>query len=58
MRVRGLRDMNIEAIEKLNNNIDYALIEDECKDSPKEALRIAELLGVDEELISRSREKL
>ena len=61
LRVKGLTDsVNNEhvTIDNLNNYIDYTLVESSSEKVPSEAIRIAEILDVDSELISKSRNYL
>ena len=53
-RVRGFVEERLRQpleINQLNRCIDYSLIEDTQTDAPHEALRIAEILGMDRELL-------
>lgn len=57
-RVKGFIEERVQKplnLNSLNKCIDYQLIEDSSNESPKEALRIAEILGVDNELLSFSK---
>jgi len=59
LRVRGFihsKEQKSVSIADLSSHIDYSLIEDKEERVPNEALNIAELLGVDSELISKARE--
>lgn len=53
LRVRGFIDGIAEAvtIDNLSSFIDYSLVDDDSGHVPQEALRIASLLGVDDELL-------
>lgn len=59
LRVRGLlsnaSDMNIHNIDRY---IDYSLVEETARNVPHEALRIAAILGVNDELIARAEKML
>ena len=44
--------------ENINRFIDYSLVEDNSDEVPQEALRIAALLGCDQELIETAKKKL
>lgn len=61
LRVKGL-DKDIKAGEinrdNINNYIDYSLIEDEVGVTPHEALRIAQMLGINEQIISKAQQEL
>lgn len=61
LRVKGL-DKDIKAGEinrdNINNYIDYSLIEDEVGVTPHEALRIAQMLGINEQIISKAQTEL
>ena len=61
LRVKGLKDDcssgNINE-KNINDYIDYSLMETESTEVPREAVRIAEILGVDGEFIARIREEL
>lgn len=59
LRVRGLIDTNEATDEKnIEKYIDYSLVEDNRTNAPREAIRIAEILGVNSELIKKSKEYL
>ena len=45
-------------VNKLNKYIDYSLIKDSSDTAPHEAVRIAEILGIDKELLQYCKEKL
>lgn len=58
LRVKGLRinpDTETITIANINDFMDYSLIETTTTDVPLEALRIAEILGIDKELLQRSK---
>ncbi|MCI6153647.1 MAG: DNA mismatch repair protein MutS [Porphyromonas sp.] len=60
-RVRGFIEKRMQLpleINKLNNYIDYALVEDISGEAPHEAIRIAEILGIDKELLQYCKENL
>lgn len=57
-RVRGFIEEKMSyplSVNQLNRCIDYTLEEDKAEEVPREALRIAEILGVDSELLDLSR---
>lgn len=57
LRVKGLvtGKMNEKlTIQNINNFMDYALLEHDADDVPLEALRIASILGIDDELIENA----
>ena len=62
LRVKGLRqdlDKDLRVTPKnINNFIDYSLVEDVAGDVPQEALRIAEILDFDSEVLASARELL
>ena len=62
LRVKGLRqdlDKEVRITPKnINNFIDYSLVEDVAGDVPQEALRIAEILDFDSEVLASAREFL
>lgn len=61
LRVRGFREgagREDLTVENLNEYMDYALEEDKIEAVPHEALRIAEILNVDRELIEHARKYL
>lgn len=61
LRVKGFTEtMADEALtaENINRFIDYSLVEDNSDEVPQEALRIATLLGCDQELIETAKKKL
>lgn len=60
MKVKGfVGDQTVRiGVEELNNYIDYSLEEDEDGAVPHEALRIAQILGVDRELLEESQRYL
>lgn len=58
LRVRGFREEKIEGALTLANVtsfIDYSLVEEEREEVPREAIRIAEILRVDGELLEKAR---
>ncbi|MDL2330903.1 DNA mismatch repair protein MutS [Odoribacter sp. OttesenSCG-928-A06] len=58
LRVKGFLENKTDKILSLNNIdsfIDYTLIEDKEENVPHEALRIAEILGVDKELTDKAK---
>lgn len=57
LRVKGFAQNVTEAvtIHNITDFIDYSLIDDTTGIAPQEALRIAELLGVDSELLERAK---
>lgn len=58
LRVKGFREETLReewSVENMNEYIDYSLEEDLGETVPHEALRIAEILGVDKELIDKAR---
>jgi dsDNA-specific endonuclease/ATPase MutS2 len=59
LRVRGLRLDGQQSVtaHNIGNYMDYSLVETSDDEVPKEALTIAELLGVDEEFIRMAREE-
>ena len=57
LRVKGLMEDKIDSklsVQNINRLIEYTLIEDKEENVPHEALRIAEILNVDEELINKA----
>ena len=62
LRVKGLRqDLDKEVRitpQNINNYIDYSLVEDVAGDVPQEALRIAEILDFDNEVLAAARKYL
>lgn len=63
LRVKGLVDDtelpgNVMNIADVRQRMDYSLIEDAGNDVPHEALRVAELLGVDADLLKKARKYL
>jgi DNA mismatch repair ATPase MutS len=58
LRVRGLTDNEIKDVKNIESYIDYSLVEETETNVPHEAIRIAEMLGVNSELIKRAKEKL
>ncbi|MDR1984273.1 MAG: DNA mismatch repair protein MutS [Prevotellaceae bacterium] len=60
LRVHGLLD-NITVIKdekKIEQYIDYSLVEEKTANVPHEAIRIAEMLGVNSELIEKAKNKM
>lgn len=58
-RVRGFIEEMVQGasvVSRLNKCMDYSLVPTDVDDTPQEAIRIAELLGVDEELLRFSKE--
>ena len=58
LRVKGLKTEDITGkvdLRNLNDRMDYSLVSHEDTDVPAEGLRIAEIMGIDAELISRAR---
>lgn len=58
LRIKGLKTGQIEGrirFEQLNELMDYSLVEAEQSENVSEGIRIAEILGVDEELIERAK---
>lgn len=58
LRVKGLMTEKIKGkikFEHLNNYMDYSLAETEGPEVPAEGLKIAEIMGVDQELIKRAK---
>lgn len=60
LRVRGFVDSINETvtIDNLSSFIDYSLVDDDSGLVPQEALRIASLLGVDDELLGLARKAI
>ena len=61
MRVKGFVKEHVQGqltINNINEFIDYSLIEDTHDSVPQEAMRIARILGVDEELLDKAEEFL
>jgi hypothetical protein len=57
--VRGLVDTNDFINEKnIEQHIDYSLVEETQANVPHEAIRIAEILGVNDELIKKAKKYL
>lgn len=58
LRVKGFREEVLReewSVENMNEYMDYGLEEDHEEAVPQEALRIAEILGIDKELIDEAR---
>lgn len=58
LRVRGFREELAKepvTLRNLASFVDYSVVEDEGGEVPMEALRMAEIMGVDEELVRRAR---
>ena len=56
LRVKGLDDQGDRGTLSLNNlheRMDYSLVEEEREQAPREAVRVAEMLGVDGEMIEK-----
>ena len=61
LRVKGFVEQSQEVtitVENIGNYIDYSLLEDDGKDVPHEALRIAEILGIDSEIVNKANKLL
>ena len=59
LRVRGFADnVKIENEKNIQQYIDYSLVEESKANVPHEAIRIAEMLGVDKKFIEKAKEKL
>lgn len=62
LRVKGLREEflaeSLSSIKALSRAIDYSLIEDRTETAPNEALRIANMLGIDTILIEKAKGKV
>ncbi|MDR2292284.1 MAG: DNA mismatch repair protein MutS [Prevotellaceae bacterium] len=59
LRTSGLIDMDETINEKnIDSFIDYSLVEETETNAPREAIRIAEILGANEELIKRAKNKM
>lgn len=61
LKVKGFRQERVEGalgLDNINRYIDYTLEEDAAGDVPLEAIQIAELLGVDGELLQRCKAHL
>lgn len=62
LRVKGLREEfsagELSSIKALSRAIDYSLVEDRTEAAPNEALRIAEMLGIDPPLIEKARKRV
>lgn len=59
LRVRGFREEKIEGaltLANITSFIDYSLVEEEREEVPREAIRIAEILGIDRELLEKARQ--
>jgi len=56
LRVKGLKENTvISANTSIEKSIDYSLIEDNGTSSPREAIKIAEMLGVDKGFIEKTK---
>lgn len=58
LRVKGLRDISDNEnvnIENINDFMDYTLVEIDNDKVPSEAIRIAEILGIDKDLIMKAK---
>jgi len=59
LRVRGFAEnVKIENEKNIQQYIDYSLVEESETKVPHEAIRIAEMLGVDKKFIEKAKEKL
>lgn len=61
LRVKGFMESMVDtplAPGNINRYMDYSLVPDDHDEVPQEALRIATLLGCDEEMISLAKEKI
>ena len=61
LRVKGLTNINIEdkiTVNNINDFMDYSLEEVFEENVPTEALKIAEILGLDEELVNNAKNKI
>lgn len=58
LRVKGLKPCETLTLGSLNNQIDYSLIPDLETAAPHEALKIAEMLGVDQEFLNTAKQYL
>jgi dsDNA-specific endonuclease/ATPase MutS2 len=59
LRVRGFAEnVKIENEKNIQQYIDYSLVEESKTNVPHEAIRIAEMLGVDKNFIEKAKEKL
>lgn len=61
LRVKGFREDKVVGAlntKNINDYMDYALVEDQNNEVPKEAIRIAEILGVSQELLTRTKRYL
>lgn len=61
LRVKGFMEQSQEVkitVKNIGNYIDYSLVEDDGKDVPHEALRIAEILGIDSEIVNKANKLL
>lgn len=59
LRVKGFREEKIEGaltLANITSFIDYSLVEEEREEVPREAIRIAEILGIDSELLEKARQ--
>ena len=59
LRVKGFREnkqVGTLTAENIADYLDYSLIEDPSEIVPEEAIKIATLLGIDEDLLSRAKE--
>ncbi len=57
LRVKGLLENDEQPqfnVQNINEHIDYSLVEDNDSNVPREAIRIARILGVDEELLDKA----
>lgn len=60
LRVSGFRDDKAEGVtvQNIQKFMDYSLVEDDDSRPPQEALRIARILGIDNELIEKAENNL
>jgi DNA mismatch repair ATPase MutS len=61
LRVKGFIEDSKDAtitVKNIGDYIDYSLIDDDGANVPHEALRIAQILGVDDDIISEARKQL
>lgn len=56
LRVKGFsEDIKVERAQDLEKFIDYSLVEETTNEVPHEAIRIAEMMGVDSKLLEKAR---
>ncbi len=60
LRVKGLRNdvQFLDAVKNIQDYIDYQLIEVEGNEVPKEAIRVMELLKINDEFVNKAKEKI